>query len=368
MAGNRQILTLKNRAADVLIKEGIFSVEVSASTSLPYQQRVSAVLEQVIHEQLLPVFLQAVVDDDQKKVAELLDKNPELLLVKALKGIEIQSQYTWLTIDVEDEDALSIAAKFKQIKMIELLLHYYEKLEQTEEVIQAKAEGLAAWKTYETQKNADGEDEIIIPKEYASHAKSLMDVLKEETFPNGTKGKFSEKTENALKLLFDKLLPKKAVKLDDYIDPELFLLALYTAYRDGFGSFQNWDQRDAFGVRMIGLAQSALSPETAKIFCEGIYYVVDENRIISERASSLKLLDGKSFYRASREPFSGLGFEYLCGAGGGGGVRGWRCWCASGRWRSYVEQKQQFFGTLRSNSATCQTNLANRKPASCVIF
>jgi len=222
----------------------------------------------------------------------------------------IESKLTWQKFYAEKPAIM--AAKRKQIKMLELI----DELEQTELVKQAKAEALLAWSPYETQQNAQGEDEIVIPRLYADYAKSLIDVFREEAFPNGTKGKFSEKTENALKLLFDILLPKKAVKLDDYIDPELFLLALYTAYRDHFDFFQNWDQRDAFCVRMIGLAQSVLSPETAKIFCEGLYSVVEEKRAISARAGALKLLDDELFYRLSRDSRSGLGFEYLCSPAG----------------------------------------------------
>jgi hypothetical protein len=326
MASNRPISKLEDIAFDALVKQGLFSVEAPTSVD---PQKVSSVIEQKIHARLMPIFLQAEIDDHRKKVAELLDKNPELLLVKAQKGIEIQSQYTWVTLDVENEDALSIAAKRKQIKMIELLLPYYDKLEQTEELIKARAESLSAWKNYQIQKNEEnGEDEIVIPREYADYAKSLIDVFREETFPKGIPGKvdevsyettpfdvaLTEKTEDALKLLFAILLPKNAVKLDDSIDPELFLLALYNAYRDNFDLFQNWEQRGAFCVRMIGLAQSVLPPETAKIFCEGLYDVVVKKRKISERAESLKLLDGESFYRSSRESRSGPGMEYLCGA------------------------------------------------------
>ncbi len=314
MAGNRHIPRLEDIAFNALVKQGIFSIETTTNVD---PQIVFKFIEQKIHAKLMPVFLQAVIDDDRKKVIEILNKNPELLLLKAQKGIEIQSQYTWATFDVENEDALSIAAKRKQIKMIELLLPYYDKLEQTEDVINAKADALSAWNMYTTQKNAEGEDKIVIPREYVNNAQSLIDVLKEETFPNGEKGTLSEKTENAIKLLFTILLPKQATKLDDYIDPELLLLAFYQAYLDQFDTFQNWEQRNAFCVRMIGLAQSVLTPETAKIFCEGLYYVVEENRKISERAESLKLFYGESFYRVSRESRSGLGYEYLCDRGRG---------------------------------------------------
>lgn len=373
MAGNRQISKLEDMAFDALVKQGLFSIEAATNVD---PQKVSSVIEPKIHARLMPIFLQAVIDDNRKKVVELLDKNPELLLVKAQKGIEIQSQYTWVTFDVENEDALSITAKRKQIKMIELLLPYYEKLEQTEEVIKAKAEALSAWKTYTIQKNAEDENEIVIPHEYTNYAKSLIDVFKEETFPNGVEGKFSEKTEDALKLLFAILLPKQATKLDDYIDPELLLLALYQAYRDQFDTFQNWKQRDAFCVRMIGLAQSVLTPETAKIFCEGLYYVVEENRKISERAESLKLLDGESFYRVSRESLSGLGGEYLCAhlprrrSGGAVPAGGPGCWLVGGGLEKLCLAKATNFRniTQQLQRRVPDQHLADRKQSGCVIL
>src|SRR3990167_5591964 len=105
-------------------------------------------------------------------------------------------------------------------------------------------------------------DKIVIPEKYANIAKSLIDVFKEETFPNAT---LSEKTESALSSLFNMLLPEQAVKLDDYLDIELLLLAVYQAYRDNFGAFQDWQQRNAFCIRTMGLIHSVLGPETAKI-------------------------------------------------------------------------------------------------------
>lgn len=361
MAGNRQVLTLKNMAADVLIKQGIFSVDISASTSPDYQERVSAVLESVIHKKLMPVFLQAVIDDDRKKVAELLDKNPELLLVKALRGIEIESQHTWLTIDAENEDALSIAAKRKQIKMIKLLLPYYDKLEQTEEVINAKREALLCWKAYKIQKNAEGEDEIIIPKEYADYAQSLIDVFKDEAFPNGVPGGkdsnghdvpfnvlLSEKTELAFTSLLNILVPKTAVKLDEHIDEELLLLAIYKAYVKNFPAFNyNWDKLDALCIRLMGLTQSALIPETGEIYCEGLDDVVaainiGKEKEITQRAAAHTLKGGESFYRDSRDSRSGSGFDFLTGIfGGARGRRGARR-SAAACWRAMSSKNSNF--------------------------
>lgn len=304
MAGNQGIFTLENMAFDALVKQGIFNIEAHTTIN---PQNVLSIIEQKIHYYLMPKFLQAVIDDNQKKVADLLDKNPELLLVKAKKGIKIQSSYTWVIFDCENENALSTAAKLKQIKMIELLLPYYDQLEQIEEGINAKREALSAWITYDIQG-----DKIVSPPLYTDYATSLIDALKEEPFLNKTKGKFSEKTEDALNLFFKILLPKEAIKLTDYIDPELLLLALYQTYHKQFTALQSWQQKDVFCIRMIGLAQSVLTPETAKIFCEGLFYVVEEDRKIGARAESLKLLNGESFYRPTRDSNSGHGYDYVC--------------------------------------------------------
>src|SRR3990167_3786095 len=318
MANNRQPFKLRDMAFDVLARQGLFSIELPAETTQAYRHGVTSFLEQMTLEKLMPKFLQAVVDDDRTTVKAMLDINPELLFINPPANLVIESQKTWQKFYAES--ALNMAAKRKQIKMIELLLPYYDKLEQTDELIQAKAEALATWKAYEVQKNKDREEEIAIPQEYAYLEKSLIDTFKAENFPNGMPGKndvpmnvaLSERAELAYSSLLNILVPKNAVKLDDYLDPELFLLALYQAYRDKFNTFQNWDQRDVFCVRMIGLAQSVLSPETAKIFCEGLYYVVEERRKIGTQAASLKLKGGESFYRLSRVSRSGLSFDFLC--------------------------------------------------------
>lgn len=99
-----------------------------------------------------------------------------------------------------------MACKLKQIKMTELLLSYYDKLPQDDDVIQAKTAGLSAWKPYDTEVDADDETVILIPQEYASLVQSLVDVFKNENFPNGFPGRYhfpsnielSERAEAAL--------------------------------------------------------------------------------------------------------------------------------------------------------------------------
>lgn len=259
---------------------------------------------------------QGIIDDDRETVKRILVARPDLLLVEPPKGLVIESKLTWQKFYAEKPAIM--AAKRKQIKMLELI----DELEQTEDVKQAKVEALLAWSPYETQQNAEGENEIVIPEKYATYAKSLIDVFSKETFPNGSDkygdGMLSKETESVLLTLFNRLLPEQAVKLDDYLDVELLLLAVYKAYWDHFNIFKNWEQRDAFCIRVRGLIQSVLTPETAKIFCESLDDMVrammnGEKKEISKAAMAHKLKSGEAFYRTSRDSKEGAGFNFYCG-------------------------------------------------------
>ncbi len=358
MALNRHFSKLNDRAYDVLKKSqsdylktnGFFSADIySISSDAPSQVRAAI---EIANRVTFAIFLQAVMDDDIETVKKCLDAEPDLISGLPDKNLVIESKLTWQKFYAET--ALTMAVKRKQIKMIELLLPYYDKLEQTDDVIKAKTEALSAWVFYEIQKYAEGEDKIVIPQEYAAYAQSLIDVFKEESFPHGIPGNadfpmhgaLSEKTENAIESLFNIVLPKKAVKLDDYIDPELFLLALCKVYRENIRTFYNFERLNVFCIRMIGLAQSILSPETAKMFCEGLYFVVEENRKICDRAESLKLLNGEAFYHGTRDIHSGLAFEYLCGAGSGSAVDCTGLGRPIGSLEKLYQHKQQVFGNI----------------------
>ncbi len=192
MAGNRQFSKLNNRAFDVLKKSqsdylktnGFFSTDIfSISSDAPSQLRAAI---EIANRVTFAIFLQAVINDDIETVKKCLDAEPDLIAGQPDKNLVIESKLTWQKFYAES--ALTMAVKRKQIKMVELLLPYYDKLEQTEDIIKAKTEALSAWVFYETKKNAQNENEIVIPEEYAAYAQSLIDAFKEETFPNGIPG------------------------------------------------------------------------------------------------------------------------------------------------------------------------------------
>lgn len=380
MAGIRHISTLEDMAINALAKHSLFNIDVPANSSIErsveLQHAAQCLVEKKILDKVMPDFLQAVVDDNRKKVSELLEKNPELLLVEPRTKLVIESQLTWQKFYAEK--ALMMAVKRKQIKMIGLLLPYYDKLEQTEDVIKAKAEALSAWKPYTTIRTDENsifyKVRIVVLPEYAALAQSLIDVFKEaqegtqeeiqkETFPHGVPGSagvpmnvaLGDKIELALSSLLNILVPKKAVKLDEHIDVELLLLAIYKAYLKNFAAFNyNWDRLNALCIRVIGLTQSALIPETGEIFCEGLEDVViaihfGDEKEISPLAASHKLKKDADLYHVSRTSRSGSGFDFLCGMDASPYAEA-RSDLSSGGQISrsnfcrFMEQKQQIFG------------------------
>jgi len=303
--------------------------------------------------------LQAVADGDTNAICNILREHhkieSELLLLDPQYSFTITSKLTFQTFYAENP--LKMAAKRKQLNMIDFLLkNYYEKLEPTKVVDDAIAESLSAWKCYEMKKDVNGIDQIIIPKEYITYFESLVEVISKETFPYGRlskdNNKLSEETELKLSELLDRLIPKQAVKLDDYLDVELFLLAAYTVYRDE--NVLNDDKKwDAFCIRVIGLILSVLSPEPSEIWCEGLDKVVvaitaNKEIKISENAHNHKLKDGSPFYRSSRDSREGQGFDFLTDIVGGRVLYELDGRSAALRWTNYVKQKQQIFGKLCS--------------------
>lgn len=366
----QKVIDAENTQFAALTQHGFFfNIEVPAEASVEEQHAIACLVERKIQEKIVPIFLQAVIDGDEKTVAELLDKNPELLMVKPPKDLVIESRHTWQRFN--PEDALLMAVKRKQLGMIKLLLPYYDKPEQTEEVINAKERALSAWSFYEMHMNNQNEEEIVIPREYVSYANALVDVFTRETFPNGIPGlngnpwymRLSDETELALTSLFNRLLPEKAVNAN-YLDVELALFTAYKIYGAKFNTFQNWVQRDAFCVRVIGLIQGVLAPEEARIVCGGFLNFMRALRNkqepeISEKAAEFKLKDSTDFYRDSRLSHSGLGFEFLCA---------FSCWTPihHARWSSvdshgtlkdYVEQKQQVFAMLCRSCSHSETSI-----------
>jgi hypothetical protein len=268
-------------------------------------------IDKLRFEKLQKLF-QAVIDDKEKEVTQILKVFPHLVLaeLKHNEKLVIESPYTWLRYDLSGENAVTIAIQGQKDNMLEILQPYFKEVLQTDPVMMNKITDAFLKSEYKEEKG-----KIFIPDAYVNDLKALIDVFITETFRHSTnQNGLSDRTEKALKEFRNKLLPEHAIRLN-YFNPELFLYAAYKAYDDNFYMFKSWDQRDFFCRYVIGFSQSLLPPKTAEKWCEGLYHVVEKKRAINERAARLKLWAGHSFYRLSRDSSAGLGFEYLCGVG-----------------------------------------------------
>jgi hypothetical protein len=328
--------------------------------------------EGVMKKRAFEPLLLAVMEDDRKKAALILEQYPEYALrVKQKQKLIFESKYTFQKFDLEGCSPLALACQMRELEMVKLLLpaadSYIASLKREEGALKEAAlkekreekgeedtqgalknlektikqaeeertKALALWKPYATHHNERGEEEITIPPYYQALLQPLIDAFTREAFPNGEEMEalLSDVTEVALASFREQILPPTPIK-PDYLDPELLLLAAYMAYDLNFNQFQSWDQREHFCAKVIGFIQSILSPETAKVFCEGLYEVVEENKPISARAASLRLLrygrreTTAPFYREAASSVVGLGYKdkYTHASRGcsrrGGGWRG----------------------------------------------
>jgi hypothetical protein len=304
------------------------------------------------------LFLQAVIDDKRESVKKTLDENPQLLLMTPDPKMVIESQYTWQKFYAEN--ALIMAVKRRQAGMIKLLLPYIDKLLEEKDANRIKSEALSKWSEYKEDK----EGHFSIPDKYVELLKKLVDAFIKEKFPEGTKfeNKFSQETEGVLQEFRKYLLPDGPVRLDDYIDTDLFLYAILKICSDCWEDFRsiNTDdhaiamtRRDHFFVNAVGFGQSLLTPEAAKKWCLGLYDFVSQKAVPIDwlrRADDLKLNHNYPFYRSQRHSVSGMGYEYLCME------NAYACpkeilnfgpnWAL---WRDYINQKQQFFNLMQSS-------------------
>ncbi len=293
-------------------------------------------------------YIRAMLHDHYYAVSRILDSYPKFLLAKPKNYdmTEIQSHYTWLRYLPKDESVFSMAQKLQLIDVVRAIFpHYLKELQdaQNREDKPRITELENAWvmqvSTIEKQKALQEKytDELILPVIKALAADTTIQVdwaqnsetgLFEATIKNA-----SEATLTALETLRDKLFKPKSLK--KCIDVDQLLIAVYNAYDTKFDTFQNWAERDAYAVLVIGLIQSLADPRLGKIFSQGLSEVVNNNKQISDRAQLLKLADGRPYYRSREDSARGLGFTFLCSIFGWGATGG----VGAGRWRSRDVEK-----------------------------
>lgn len=287
----------------------------------------------------LPLFLKAVVNDDRQTVKLMLEVHPNLLLVTPPHDMVVTTR-AWQIFYAEA--APIMAAKRGQIEMLNIMRPYFDYVPDQEKANAMLEAVKQAW-VYKTSLDTTGEEKIIIPDEYTDYANSLITAFAEPMAANEQLGEIAL---YAFLAYFNLLLPKKAIHLNDYVNPELWLLALERAYWSRPYSL-HFNMLE-YCVHLIGLAQSVLSVESAKIFCAGFLQVVEEKKELSEHARDLKLNDSKTCFYPSERPSvnsaTGAGFQFYCEFTNGDKVREepmmvWRTQAVMEK--NYVTQTQQ---------------------------
>lgn len=276
-------------------------------------------------------FAKAMLDQDLSTLSNMLSTHPMLLFAKLQDfGItKIQSHYTWLQYLTKNQSFFSAAQLLQLVDVVRVMLPYYlnelqdaQKRKDEPNIIQLENAWIMRVPTIEEQKALRKKytNEYILPVITALLADTTIQVVciknPDIGFYEARIDNASEATLIAFNALREALFEPKA--LEHCIDVNQLLIAAYNAYDDKLGSFQNQDfeQRKAYAILVIGLIQSLVDPRLGRAFCQSLSNVVEGVEQIEERAQSLKLEDGQSFYRSSPNLASGLGFTFLCSVAG----------------------------------------------------
>jgi hypothetical protein len=250
---------------------------------------------------------QAMIDGRVDIFIKFLKEHPELLIKTPDKNLVITSSLNRLRFHAEE--LLKMVIETNQLN----ILNAIEKalpdiLKKVAEVAEKNGDNaIDAVKDFENKriklckeyKNSEPEKknkEFI--KKYLEKLKILIEDIATSK-DNGTQviQNFREKWQ----------LDNKTIHLDK-VDIKAWLLASYQAYNNYFNTFKDWDQRDAYCIKIIGFFQPPQFRETAEVYCQGLYDVVEENKPIGKIAKSLKLVNDTdiSYYAASGDFFVGI--------------------------------------------------------------
>jgi hypothetical protein len=245
------------------------------------------------------LLLQAILDNQKAAIRDALDRDPELLLVIGLDGIDegvgnerLQNRYTWQTLAM-NKPLVNVLVS-DQVEIVKVLLPYFDKLEDGRSI------ALEQW-----------EEAISIKKRRQSNSTAFLHQIIDSIINNDV-----ENLENHLKTLRNKLLLCSSTTQTDEYDVYQLLLFAYQACINRYSEFQDWQQRDFFAVNIIGFCQSLLPPEYAHVLCRGLFSVVEHSLDMNKYDSRLRLSYGELYYRDSPFATSGLGYNYFVGGEG----------------------------------------------------
>ncbi len=281
----------------------------------PLQQAFEMNYAMVLLESLeLSCLAQAIVDDDRDTVKSMLDLKPELLLFQP--DVIVTSQYTGQQFSV-DGNFLGLACRRRQIEMVKIIKSAFERLQQNEaeiiEINKMRDEGLSEWVEYATDNNG----QIKVPRSYQCFINHIILVCNPVNFPVDRNGNqiLNSRVEEVMEIAYENVIQDFVLTKKNHWDVEMLLYAAYKTYEATPCPLETIELRQLFCIRMIGLLQSILSPETAKIFCFGLNNSIKTTQINS-KANQLITSDNHRFYDAHNSARSSCGFKYFIGTCG----------------------------------------------------
>lgn len=236
--------------------------------------------------------LQAIMDDDKQIVKEILTDMPMLLapresfLKNFTENFMIVSKFNHR--EYIPKEPLKMALERNQLNMVELILPYFN------HITNGKEKALTQLNRCEVLNKVKEKKE----KQYVIEINELINVIKKENFPKGNAkdpliNRISDETNKVLENFRNKVIPTKPINLGNFYDLELFLLISYEQYLKNFSTFHNANQRDLFYITVIGPLQKGQSIELIKLFCESLFEVLKQKKIIGSIAESLMLCNNK---------------------------------------------------------------------------
>jgi hypothetical protein len=232
----------------------------------------NAFFQSDVDERFLKKLQEAVLNDstllmfnDKKTVKEILDDNPWLLLKKPRKSssLDVLISFSQGTQSYNaEEETLTLALKLKRLEMVQLILPYFNKLDD------GKAKALAQWKVIEM---TDEKKQI-----YGELLQGLVNVIAKETFSGS--GPFIESdTYKIIDGFIKQLTTNVNVSQNNYYDVEHLLVAGYKADCSAL----NQKQKALYSVT-LGLIKNSL-PQEVRLFLQKKKALLNGEEVFNNR-------------------------------------------------------------------------------------
>lgn len=286
MANNREIDTLRDMAANVLVQNGIFKQQINANTPVAIQEKMSAFIDQFVLEELESL-LQAVVSGDLNAAEEIIKRNPELL------------EYTTTVTDcsgrlIENVTAFQAAIRAHDFEMWTMLEKYFECF------VNGKRAKVKQFRMEFPSFNEKLPDAFLTrntPYDFSS----IVDVINQSSDTDINNALKNIANETAIFDVLNRFREEfTAISQKEKLYNAGHLLHAYSVYDNQYSVWRK-NQRDLFWRQVIGYVQRYLPARYAQAFCQGVNF----NQ--ATRSFDFRVGGGSAFPLSED---SGLGFDF----------------------------------------------------------